>query len=220
MSYSCVGAFFARRGFITVIPDYRLASPPMSARYPQSAEDIREAILWTLAHPDELVSSTTPNPDANSIFVAGHSAGATHVGTLLLEPEVLPADSPLRSRIKGAILAAGLYYNDIRTTFEPPTKLYYGDKLENHNVLALLKSAKSNGITTLPKILLTEGEHDPEILKELRQNFQTELESFLQEPVPLIIAERHNHISVYTALSSGQGEEWAVKASKWMWANL
>ncbi|KAF9449233.1 alpha/beta hydrolase domain-containing protein [Macrolepiota fuliginosa MF-IS2] len=216
MAYPCVGAFFARQGFITIIADYRLAGPPMSAVYPQPAEDIRDAILWAVAHPNELASPTTPNPDIDSLFVMGHSAGGAHVGTLLFEPDVLPPESSLRSRIKGIILVAAMYYSHVRSGFKAPAEMYYGDKIETHSVLSLLKSARNSGITGLPKILLVEGEHEPGIVKEQRRTFQSALEAFLQKRVPLIIAEGHNHISAYTALSSGQGEKWAIEASKWM----
>ncbi len=218
MAYPCVGAFFARQGFITIIPDYRLASPPMSATYPQPAEDIRDAILWVVANSVKLNNPATPGPDVASIFLMGHSAGAVHVGTLLLDPEVLPADSALRVKIKAAILIAGTHNNDDRAG--PSTKVYFGDKVETHSVLRLLLNAKSNGITTLPKILLAEGEYEPAILKEIRRDFRAALEAFTGKPVELIIGERHNHISIYTALSSGQGEEWAIETSEWMWANI
>lgn len=170
-------------------------------------------------NPGKLSSPTTPNPDINSIIVMGHSAGAVHAGTLLLEPEVLPADSPLRNKIKAVVLMAGVYYWDVEKIPEGPVKMYYGDKAGTHSVLRLLENAKSNGIMTLPKILLVEGEHEPVILKEVRKKFQIALEAVVGGPVNVIIGKGHNHISIYTALSSGQGEEWAVEASKWMWAN-
>lgn len=218
--YPNIGAFFAHEGFITVIPDYRLACPPWSAQYPKPVEDIRDAISWIVTNSKELVSPTSPNPDTESIFILGNSAGGTHLGTLVFDPDVIPPTSPLRPRIKGTVLIAGLYYNDARSRFEPEMKLYYGDKLESHSVLALLKSAKSNGLTTLPKILLAEGEHEPPAFKEIRKKFQDELSAFLQAPVPLIVAKDNNHISVNAGLSSGQGEEWGYEVSQWIRANV
>ncbi|KAF5349981.1 hypothetical protein D9756_009089 [Leucocoprinus leucothites] len=220
VTYTNVGAFFADQGFITVIPDYRLASEPWSAQYPKPVEDVRDAITWIVSHTQELTTSTTPNPDTNSIFLMGHSAGGTHLGTLVFEPEVIPPNSPLRSRIKGVALLAGLYYNDPKSLFEPEMQLYYGDKLDSHSVLALAKSAKSKGLTTFPKLYLGEAEFEPVAFKEIRKVFQGELEKVVGAPVPFYEAKKHNHISMPHGLWTGQDEEWALDISKWIRENL
>jgi acetyl esterase/lipase len=216
LSYPNIGAFFARQGLITIVPDYRLASPPMSAKYPKPVEDIRDAVQWIIANRDKLISRTTPNPCTDNIFMFGHSAGAVHLSTLLLEPEVLAIDSPLRSKIRGVILNAGYYYYDSRSQLDEPFRLYYGDKQESHSALALLNSAKTKGLHTLPNILLGESEWDPPIVEEIRKKFRNDLETFLQRPIKHMIAKGHNHISIGAALSSGQGEEWAMEMIDWM----
>ncbi|KXN83258.1 Acetylcholinesterase, partial [Leucoagaricus sp. SymC.cos] len=218
--YPNIGAFFAHQGFITVVADYRLVCPPWSAQYPKPVEDIRDAVSWVVAHPKELTTSTTPNPDVDSIFLFGNSAGGTHLGSLVFDTNVIPPDSHLRDRIKGAILIAGLYYNDARSRFEPEMQLYYGDKLDSHSVISLLRAAKGNGLTKLPKIMLAEAENEPQAFKEIRKNFQDELNAFLGESVPLVIAKNHNHISLNCCPSSGVGEEWAIEAAKWIRANV
>jgi hypothetical protein len=219
-SYTNIGAFFAQQGFITVIADYRLASKPWSAQYPKPVEDIRDAISWVVSNPQELTSSTTPNPDTESIFLIGHSAGGTHLGTLIFEPDVIPPGSPLRSRIKGAVLFAGLYYHDPTSLFEPEMKLYYGDKMESHSVLALLKSSQSKGLTKFPKFLLGESEHDPESFKIIRRKFHEELSALLQIPIPFLNAKDHNHISIPNGLGSGEAEEWGLEVAKWIRENM
>ncbi|KAJ3569562.1 hypothetical protein NP233_g4976 [Leucocoprinus birnbaumii] len=220
VTYGNVGAFLGDQGFITVIPDYRLASEPYSAQYPKAAEDIRDAVAWIVAHTQELTSTTTPSPDTNSLFLMGHSAGASHLGTLILEPEVLPVDSPLRSHIKGVILLAGMYYNDPSTGFESLMALYYGDKLDSHSVLALVRSAKSKGLTALPKFCLGEAEFEAPRFSELRKPFQAELNALVQTPIPFYVAKGHNHISMPHGLWSGQGEDWALEITKWIRENL
>ena len=57
--YTNIGGFFVQQGFITVIPDYRLAVEPWLAQYPKPVEDIRDAISWIVLHKEEL---TTPTP--------------------------------------------------------------------------------------------------------------------------------------------------------------
>lgn len=214
--YTNIGGFFAQQGFITVIPDYRLAVEPWLAQYPKPVEDIRDAISWIVLHKEELTTPTTPCPDIDSIFVFGHSAGATHAGTLIFEPSVIPTDSLLRTRIKGVILAAGLYHNNPESSFEDELRLYYGDKLESHTVKELVRSVKSKNFITLPKVFLMEAENEPKVFKTIRQDFQDELEAMLQTSVPFYEAKDHNHISVPWCLGSGQGEEWGFEISNWI----
>lgn len=65
--YSFVGRALAARGFVTVIPDYRLVP---EVRYPGFVEDAAAAVRWTADHIHEY------GGDPERIGVAGHSAGA------------------------------------------------------------------------------------------------------------------------------------------------
>lgn len=111
---------------------------------------------------------------------------------------------------------AGYYYYDSLSLLDEQFKLYYGDKQESHSALALLNSAKSKGLNTLPHILLAESEWDPPVVEEIRKKFRNDLEIFLQRPVKLLVAKGHNHISIGAALSSEQGEEWALEVIDWI----
>jgi len=42
------------------------------------------------------------------------------------------------------------------------------------------------------------------------------LEWYLRKKVDVIEAKGHNHVSLIYALSSGEGEEWADQAAKWI----
>ncbi|KAG6818466.1 hypothetical protein H0H92_002712, partial [Tricholoma furcatifolium] len=103
MGYMALGSFFARRGFIVVIPDYRLAPATI---FPGAAEDVRNAILWTIKNVDQLTTPTTPSPDTNNIYLMGHSAGAIHAYSSLLIPET-PETAVVRPSIAGAVFHAG-----------------------------------------------------------------------------------------------------------------
>ncbi|KAK0470293.1 Alpha/Beta hydrolase protein [Desarmillaria tabescens] len=81
--YSNLGAFFSKRGLITVIPDYRLVDSGM--RFPDAALDVRDAMQWVV---DILQFKS-------DIYVLGHSAGAMNSAILLAGPytfEDMPAD--------------------------------------------------------------------------------------------------------------------------------
>lgn len=98
--YSYFGSRMARKGVVTVIPDYP-KSPQVG--YNQMAEDIAAAVKWVKEN------ITAYGGDSNRIFISGHSAGG-HLAALISikEDYVKKADMP--NPIKGLILidAAGL----------------------------------------------------------------------------------------------------------------
>ena len=119
--YACVAAFFARRGCVVVVPDYRLVPHVV---FPGGAEDVRDAVRWVVAHPpclrlDAAVEGAeagvgapggdSEDPALDKILLVGHSAGAAHVATMLFHHGVLPADDPLRARIRAVVLQAPPY---------------------------------------------------------------------------------------------------------------
>lgn len=64
--YGNVGEYFSSRGFVAVLPDYRLY-PAHNARFPSGGEDIGLAVDW--------VVKNLPQVDASKIFLIGNSAG-------------------------------------------------------------------------------------------------------------------------------------------------
>ena len=71
--YRFIGETFAARGFIVVIPDYRVYP---QVRFPAFVRDAAAAFAWTHREAARL------GGDPGHIVVAGHSAGA-HIGALL-----------------------------------------------------------------------------------------------------------------------------------------
>jgi acetyl esterase/lipase len=66
-NYRFVGAALAERGFVTVIPDYRLYP---AVTFPAFCEDGAHALAWVEAHAQEF------GGDPQRIVLMGHSAGA------------------------------------------------------------------------------------------------------------------------------------------------
>lgn len=214
--YSGLGAFFARQGFIVIIPDYRLAP---EFQYPKPVEDVLEAIRWTLSHTTELVSEATPTPDIDSLFIAGHSAGASHATTLIFHPTLLPLDSDLRRKIKGVILMSGPYHYIPGVGEADRFSAYWGSEeraKENSSFSLLLSSLDTFPVTKLPKFLLVEAEHEPKWIFDVGIDFRHLLEWHLGEPIEMVVAEGHNHISLVCSLSSGEGEEWGIQTASWV----
>jgi acetyl esterase/lipase len=91
-----IGYWGARSGFVTVLPNYRLA--PQST-WPSGPEDIVEVWRWSRQHAASL------GADPERIVLAGESAGAAHVAAACL----LRRFQPTNWRIAGALLLSGPY---------------------------------------------------------------------------------------------------------------
>ena len=74
--YKFVGSALARRGFVTVVPDYRLYP---ETRYPGFVEDGARAVRWVKDNAARF------GGDPDKLFVMGHSAGAYIAAMLALD---------------------------------------------------------------------------------------------------------------------------------------
>ncbi|KAJ7323946.1 alpha/beta-hydrolase [Mycena albidolilacea] len=208
--YGNVGCYFASHGFITIIPDYRLAP---ETPYPGGAEDLRAVLEWTASAARDALG---PAADRENIFLLGHSAGGVHVMTMLFrEPTILAS-----GRVKGAFIAAAPMYYDFDVIDEPTARgveAYYGARTAavEGSPLTLFRAASEGMIRALPPLALLTCERDPEYMRVK----MAESRRMLEErgiKVPLIVAKGHNHVSITFALGTGQGEEWAEDAVRWM----
>ncbi len=95
--YGFVGRALAARGFVVVVPDYRLVP---DVRYPTFLRDNAAAVGWVRAH----VAALGGDPDR--LVLAGHSAGAYNAAMLAIDPRWLGRD---RAAVRGWIGLAGPY---------------------------------------------------------------------------------------------------------------
>lgn len=95
--YHFVGAALAERGFVVVLPDYRIYP---EVRYPGFLEDAAAATRWTFAQ----IGAYGGDPARVSLM--GHSAGAYNALMLALDPEWL---GPERARVRSVVGLAGPY---------------------------------------------------------------------------------------------------------------
>jgi acetyl esterase/lipase len=99
--YRFVAAALAARGFLTVVPDYRLFP---QVRFPAFLQDNAAAVAWTKANIGRY------GGEPNRIFLMGHSAGAYNVAMLTLDKQWLAAVGLDPDRdIAGTIGLAGPY---------------------------------------------------------------------------------------------------------------
>lgn len=113
--YRFIGEAFASKGFVTVVPDYRLYP---EVRYPAFVEDGAKAVRWVRDHAGEF------GGDPDRIILAGHSAGA-HTAAMLATNDQFLADAGVPPEsIRAFIGLAGPYafdpfkYSSTRPVFE------------------------------------------------------------------------------------------------------
>jgi acetyl esterase/lipase len=114
--YAFVGAALAARGFVTVIPDYRLYP---QVRFPEFMDDAARAVAWVQQHAGEL------GADSERIVLMGHSAGAQMAALLALNDAYLVKAGGRPHSIVGLVGLSGPYALDpntdtLRTIFSSP----------------------------------------------------------------------------------------------------
>ncbi|TFY57866.1 hypothetical protein EVJ58_g6768 [Rhodofomes roseus] len=213
--YASTGAYFAKRGILTVIADYRLVP---HVKYPQPIEDVRDSISWVVANGTEIVGDTGIQADFDNVFLMGHSAGTIYISTLLFHPTLLTPE--LRSHIRGVILKSGIFRfprDESVGAGNPLLQLYGGwDEVEANMPITLLNQASGELLTKFPKVLMFAGEREPDGFFPSNEEFKETLETKLGKQVKLIVMKGHNHASPHWALWSGAGEEWAEKVVRWI----
>lgn len=115
--YRFVGEALASRGFIVVVPDYRLYP---EVAYPAFLEDSARAVAW--AHRD----GPRYGGDASRLYVMGHSAGAYNAAMLALDARWLRPAGLTPAALEGWIGLAGPYdflpseLPDVQSVFHHP----------------------------------------------------------------------------------------------------
>lgn len=115
--YRFVAQALTARGFIAVLPGYRLYP---QVRFPEFAHDAAAALAWTCAHAAEL------GGDPRAVFVMGHSAGAHLAALVTLDPALREAAGACAPA--GMIGLAGPYDflplkdADLQDMFGPPER--------------------------------------------------------------------------------------------------
>jgi acetyl esterase/lipase len=99
-SYKFVGAALAERGFVAVLPDYRLYP---KVKWPSFVNDASQAVAWVQQHAPEF------GGDPRNIVLMGHSAGAHTAAFLALRPDFLTQAGAHPEWIRGLVGLAGPY---------------------------------------------------------------------------------------------------------------
>jgi triacylglycerol lipase len=141
--YDNVGSWATQQGFVGVTMTYRLAP---DHPWPAGGEDVAAAIRWLRQNIADHGGA------ADRIFVAGQSAGATHVASYLTMPDLHDAVPP----VAGALLFSGLY--DVPTLHKGPLEnQYFGED----DGLSEQQSSLAGLIAREVPMLFTVAQHDP-----------------------------------------------------------
>jgi acetyl esterase/lipase len=98
--YRFVGAALAERGFVTVLPDYRLFP---QVRFPAFVDDGARAVAWVQQHAHEF------GGDPNRIVLMGHSAGAHMASYLAFNHDYLKRAGARPESVVGLVGLSGPY---------------------------------------------------------------------------------------------------------------
>jgi acetyl esterase/lipase len=119
--YRFIGAALATRGFVAVIPDYRLYP---EVKFPGFLEDAAKAVGFAHSHAAEF------GGDPHQVFLMGHSAGAHIAAMLTFDPQWLAAvnldpDHDIRALIglAGPYDFLPLHSDTLKDIFGPPDRL-------------------------------------------------------------------------------------------------
>lgn len=114
--YAFTGRALASRGYIVVLPDYRLFP---KTRFPGFLEDSAKALAWV----DDNIGQH--GGDTQRIFLSGQSAGAYNAMMLALDPQWLGREGKSPDLIRGVAALAGPY--DFYPFDSETTKQSFGD---------------------------------------------------------------------------------------------
>lgn len=184
--YAFVGRALAARGFVVVIPDYRLYP---QVRYPGFLEDSAEALAWTSRR------IAAYGGDPKRIFAMGHSAGAYNAAMLALDPRWLRTEGTAPSILRGWIGLAGPYnFLPVQNETTRPVFHYPNTPADSQPV---------NHVSAVaPPALLIAARNDKTVNPERNTGVLAEKLRAAGVPVREQYYEGVNHVTLLASLSS------------------
>ncbi len=194
--YLFVAEALTQRGYVVVIPDYRVYPEVM---YPDFLNDGAAATAWTEAN------IARYGGDPTRIFLMGHSAGAHIAAMLTLDHSYLTARKVPLTAIKGLIGLAGPY------DFLPLTETNLIALFAPEKNLAMtqpISYVKSGNSASTPPVLLLQGDADTRVYPKNAINLARELRA-AGAPVELDLLPGIDHTSIiakFTRVLRGDGK--------------
>jgi acetyl esterase/lipase len=184
-TYRFVGEALTSRGYVAVLPDYRVHP---EAVYPAFVEDAAAALKWTV---DNIARY---GGDAARIVVMGHSAGAHIAALLSLDGQFLRDAKLPPTTIKGFVGLAGPY------SFDPlewrATRAVFGH-LREPSIVRPVRHARA----AAPPMLLLHGDDDTTVGPYNSADMAAALKA-VQAPVTHVVYPDVAHVGIILALAA------------------
>jgi acetyl esterase/lipase len=184
--YRFVGQALASRGFVCVLPDYRIYP---QVKFPAFVEDGAQAVRWTRDHVADY------GGDPHRIFLMGHSAGAHIVALLTLDRHYLADAGVPPDTIRGTAALSGTY------DFQPGPGTYAVFDMASPKEKP---DPKIEAVTFVagpaPPMLLIHGLHDDIVLPSNTTSLAGHLRAAASD-VRVITYPDRGHIGVALALA-------------------
>lgn len=190
-----VGWRFARAGFVTVVPGYRLGP---THQWPAGAQDVASAWAWAFANARAL------GADPERIYVAGESAGAAHVAAATLIGALRPPGVPAP---RAAVLISGVYNVQLeklaRRQFatpspDPRNEAYFGSDFARYPAMSTVERVD---VAPFP-MLITWAELDPPQMQVQAGELFARLMTQHGFDPDLAVIRGHNHLSQLEAINT------------------
>lgn len=191
-----LGLFFARRGFVVAVANYRLAP---NGTWPSGAEDAMAAYAWVAKHAAEYGG----NPQR--IFLIGESAGAAHVAAGALIRRFHPREG---LQAAGVVLISGVYDVELEhrarrqfgvATPDPRNEPYFGSDFSRYPQMSTVSLIDASPLPTL----ITYAELDmPQMQVQAGQLFAALVTKHRFSP-DLKVVRGHNHLTQTYSINTG-----------------
>ncbi|RDC59143.1 Arylformamidase [Alteripontixanthobacter maritimus] len=179
--YSFVGRALASRGFLVIVPNYRLVP---DIQYPAFLQDNAAAVEWVIDN------AAAYGGDPSRIVLVGHSAGAYNAAMLALDPRWL---GNRRENVSGFVGLAGPY--DFLPLDGPVTKAAFGNEPQPETTQPIEYASADD-----PPVLLLHGAKDTTVDPKHSAILRDMLSQAGAE-VTLKTYPEVGHIEILTALS-------------------
>ncbi|MFU8784425.1 alpha/beta hydrolase [Aliidiomarina sp.] len=185
--FEFIGQAFARLGYVTVIPNYRLFP---EVEFPAFIEDAAAAVQ---AIPNHVPSACNALPtNQRGLILVGHSAGAHSAAMLVADPSYIGNSMPIAAFIG----LSGPY--DLPLDHERVGEKFSQVQGDEANPVAIIAERKPNNI---PPTLLLHGEADTIAKPAHSESFAAELKS-LGVPTTFKLYPSRRHVALVASLAS------------------